>query len=211
VLKKKSKTPSMLNFVPESVSSEQMRMIRANLDQVLKDEPTLIMVSSPDELSQKPIITSFLAAAFAEQGKKTLVVDANVRKPSLHHLFQISNITGLVNIIVNEEKMRMSIQETNIPGLSVLPAGSLPVSASDLWVTSKLSKFADACRAGFDVVIFEAPSLQGVSDPHILSNHCDGIVLVIQGKQTKKEAALKTKESLLRLNKHILGVIYLER
>ncbi|WP_053361531.1 CpsD/CapB family tyrosine-protein kinase [Bacillus sp. FJAT-27251] len=208
MLKKKKESSFKLNFIPESISSEQMRIICANLGQFLKEETNLIMVSSPTEISQKPIITSFLAAAFAEQGKKILLVDANIRKPTLHDLFQISNITGLVNIIVNQEKMKMNIHETNIPGLSVLPAGSLPVSASDLWVASKFKRFEDACRTGFDVVIFEAPPLQGVSDAHTLSNSCDGIVLVIEGNRTKKEAALKTKESLLRSNKRVLGVIY---
>jgi protein-tyrosine kinase len=210
VLKKKRDSSLIFNFIPESISSEQIRMIRSNLDQTLPDEPALIMVSSPDKVEQKPVITSYLAAAFAEQGKKVLLVDANIRKPSLHQLFHVSNKTGLVNIIVNQEKMKMGIQETHIPGLSILTAGSLLVNASDLWVTSKLNRFTDACRAGFDVVVFETPALLGVSDPHILANQCDGIVLVIEGNKTKKEAALKTKESLLRLNKPVLGVIYQE-
>lgn len=208
MFRKKNKNKIPPHLIPESVSNEQTRMIRTNLDQVLQEGPTLVMVTSPDEMDQKPTISSNLAVAFAEQGKKVLLVDVNTVKPSLHRLFTISNTTGLTNVILNEEPLLMNCKETSTPGLFVLPVGALSISAAELWVTSKLKKIATSCREEFDLVIFEVPALLTVSDPLVLAKQCDGIILVVEGNKTKKEAALKAKEYLNRTNNHILGVIY---
>lgn len=208
--KTKHTTSLSPNLTSESLYNEEIRMIRANLDQVLMDGPVLIMMTSTDDVSQKSVISAQLAAAFAEQGKKVLLIDANIRKPSIHNFFHISNTTGLVNSIVNQEDLKMSIKETYFPGLSILPAGSLLIHTSEIWITSKLKRLEASCRAEFEVIIFEAPPFMAYSDAHILANHCDGIVLVVEGNKTKKETIFKTRESLLRSNKRILGVIYLD-
>jgi protein-tyrosine kinase len=208
VFRKKNKNKLAPHLIPDYMSTEQTRMIRTNLDLVLHEGPALVMVTSPDDMEQKPTISSNLAVAFAEQGKKVLLVDANIVKPSLHQLFNISDTIGLTNVIINEESLMMNTIETYIPGLHVLPIGALSINASELWVTSKLKKFAAACREEFDLVIFDVPALLTVSDPLVLANQCDGIILVVEHNKTKKEAALKTKEYLSRSNNHILGVIY---
>jgi protein-tyrosine kinase len=208
VFRKKNKNKLSPHLIPDSMSSEQTRMIRTNLDQILHEGAAMVMVTSPDEMEQKPTISSNLAVAFAEQGKRVLLVDSNIVKPSLHQLFNIADTNGLTNVIIHEEPLMLNCKETFVPGVFVLPVGTLSISASELWVTSKLKKFTSSCREAFDLVIFEVPSLLTVSDPLILANHCDGIILVVEANKTKKEAALRTKEYLSRSNNHILGVIY---
>lgn len=207
---KRNKRTNRLSFhlSTNPMSNEQIRMIRTNLDLVLDEGPALVLITSPEQNALKSTVTANLAIAFAEQGKKVLLVDANLENPTVHELFNISNETGFTNVILNEESLSMNMTMTKTPWLSVLPVGSLRFNASEFWITSKMKKFAEDCRTEFDIVIFEVPALLDVPDPLVLANQCDGIVLVVEEKKTKKEAALKTKEYLRRSNNQILGVIY---
>lgn len=197
-----------LKLNEESISTEQIRMIRTKIDQSSERKSTLFMLTSPHYEAEKSIISTKLAKSYAEQGKKVLLVDANIRNPSLHYWFQISNESGLTNVILNNEEIQLYYKETMVPGLVVLPAGPSPLNLSDVWVTSKIKDMISKCEAEFEVVIFEAPAFLTASDSQILANHCDGVILVVRANKTKKEDMLKTKEYLERTNNQIVGVIY---
>lgn len=192
----------------ESISKEQIRMIQVNIDQKLDSHSTSIMLTSPTDDGEKSIISSKLAISFAEQGKKVLLVDANLRNPSIHNWFQLRNQSGLTNIIVNEEEIQHHIKETLFPGLFVLPTGPNPLNLSDLWVTSKIKEMVRKVQLEYDVVIFEAPPFLTVSESQILVNQCDGVILVVKANKTKKADVLKTKDYLEKTSNIILGVIY---
>ncbi len=209
--KKRDETKRILQKLllhEDSISTEQIRMICTNLDSVSDSQSALFMVTSPCHEEEKSIISSKLAISFVEQGKKVLLVDANIRKPTLHNWFQITNGTGLTKVIENVENINLYIKETFIPGLFVLPTGPIPLNPSDVWVTSKIKELVSHCKLEFDVVIFEAPAFLTVSDSQILANQCDGVILVVKENKTKKEEVLMIKEQLARSNNQILGVIY---
>lgn len=197
-----------LQLNEESVSKEQIRMIRANIEQKFDRDSTSFMLTSPTQDGEKSIISSKLALSFAEQGKKVLLVDANLRKPTLHNWFKLNNQSGLTNVIMKEEDIQLHIKETLFPGLHVLPTGPIPINLSDIWITNKIKELARKCQSEFEIVIYEAPPFLTVSDSHILVNQCDGVILVVKANKTKKEETLKTKEYIERTSKRILGVIY---
>lgn len=120
----------------------------------------------------------------------------------------MQNNSGLTDVIVNEEEVKLHIRETYVPGLFILPTGPIPLTPSEIWVTSKMKKLVENCALEFDVVIFEAPPYLTAADSQILASHCDGVILVIKENKTKKEDVIKTKENLDRANNKILGVIY---
>ncbi|MEH6992347.1 CpsD/CapB family tyrosine-protein kinase [Neobacillus drentensis] len=195
-------------LMEESISKEQIRMIQVNIDQKLDCHSTSFMLTSPTDDGEKSIISSKLAISFAEQGKKVLLVDANLRNPSIHNWFQLTNQSGLTNVIVKEEDIQHHIKETLFPGLFVLPTGPNPLNLSDLWVTSKIKGLVRKVQLEYDVVIFEAPPFLNVSDSQILANQCDGVILVVKANKTKKADVLKTKDYLEKTSNSILGVIY---
>lgn len=211
VYRKRDETKKLmqrLQLNEESISTEQIRMIRTNIDQLSVNESVLLMITSPRNEEEKSIISSKLAIAFVEQRKKVLLVDANLRKPSLNNLFQIKNENGLTNVILDEENLALHIKETFVPGLFVLPTGPIPLKPTEVWITSKIKEFVARCQAEFDVVILEAPPFLTASDSHILANQCDGVILVVKENKTKKEDVLQTKDYLDRKNNRIVGVIY---
>lgn len=197
-----------LQLNEESVSKEQIRMIRANIESKLDRDSNSFMLTSPTQDGEKSIISSKLALSFAEQGKKVLLVDANLRKPTLHNWFNLDNETGLTNVITKEEDLHLHCKETLFPGLYLLPTGPIPLNLSDIWITKKINQLARKCQSEFEIVIYEAPPFLTVSDSHILVNQCDGVILVVRANKTKKEEALKTKEYIERTSQKILGVIY---
>ncbi|KON90213.1 hypothetical protein AF332_06690 [Sporosarcina globispora] len=198
----------MIHQNGQSICSEQIRMIRTYIDHLYDSESKLLMVTSPSDEGQKSIISSKLAIAFVEQGNRVLLADANIRSPSLHHWFQLKNENGFSNAIMHEENILLTINETLIPNLFVMPSGPIPLNPSEIWIASKIKEMTSICRTEFDVVIFEAPPILTASDSQVLANYCDGTILVVKENKTKKEDVLKTKMNLERKNSKILGVIY---
>ncbi|MRX55054.1 hypothetical protein HMPREF3291_23915 [Bacillus sp. HMSC76G11] len=198
------KLPLDENFI----STEQIRLIRSNIENTVKKESLVIMLTSPVNVADKPLIAAKLAIAYAEQNKKVLLADSNFRSPSVHELFNVSNITGLSDLILNGDAIDPFIKDTFINNLSVLTTGPNPYNLMELWVESKIENLIKKCGKSYDVVIIEAPPYLMVSESQILANYCDGVVLVIQEHKTEKEEIIKTKHYLERGNKNILGVIY---
>lgn len=206
--RKIKKYTKMVQQSGHSICSEQIRMICTYIDHLYDSESHLLMVTSPNEEDQKSIISSKLAIAFVAQGKKVLLVDANIRSPSLHHWFQLKNENGFTNAVRNVESLQLNSKETIINNLFIMPAGPIPSNPSDVWVASKIKDMTSCCRTEYDVVIFEAPPILSVSDSQVLASYCDGTILVLKENKTKKDDAFKAKRKLERKNSKILGVIY---
>ncbi|MDG5787891.1 CpsD/CapB family tyrosine-protein kinase [Evansella sp. AB-P1] len=205
----KTKMVRKLSLRDDLVSTEQIRMICSNIENVTKKEKTFMMITTPNHEEQKPLVSIKMAISFAEQGKNVLLVDANFRKPSLHDCFHFNNLTGLTHVIMKEEKLESCIQETFIHGLHLLPTGPIPTNPLDAWVSNRVSTIMNEWRQRYDIVIFESPPFLDVADAQIVSQYCDGVVLMMRENSTKKEEALLTKNYLERANQKILGVIYL--
>ncbi|SIS62967.1 CpsD/CapB family tyrosine-protein kinase [Salimicrobium flavidum] len=189
-------------------STEQVRIIRTHLEQESRVDGHCMMVTSSDDLKDKPLITAKLALSFAEQGKRTLLIDADVRKPILHEWFQVEGGEGWTDALMMKESPSQNIRKTFQPDLYVLPAGSGGHAPAKLWVEDKIQGIIRECRKEFDIVLFEAPSLLKAADPLVLMNHCDGVIMVVKSRLSHRESAIETKGLVERANKPLVGVIF---
>ncbi|MBB6446839.1 CpsD/CapB family tyrosine-protein kinase [Bacillus benzoevorans] len=212
MFKKKGKT-SLLRYLiaehkPQSPISEQYRTIRTNIDFSSLDQEIRSMVITSSEAGEgKSTTAANLAVVFAQAGKKVLLVDSDLRKPTIHHTFQVDNSYGLSNIILKQRTMAEAIQETKVDGLSVLTCGPVPPNPSEMLASKGMKEFLTEARQHFEMVILDAPPLLAVTDAQILANKCDGTVLVLRSGKTEKEHALKAMALLEAAKGKLLGVV----
>lgn len=193
---------------PKSPISEQYRTIRTNIEFSSIDEKIRsIMVTSSGPGEGKSTTTANLAVVFAQQGKRVLLIDADLRKPTVHYTFGITNTFGLTNVLTRQMELKDAIKTTNEELLHVLPSGPIPPNPAELLSSRGMKEFFEEAKDAYDMIIFDTPPVLAVTDAQILSNQCDGTVLVISSGRTEIEAAAKTKELLEAANGKILGVV----
>ena len=193
---------------PKSVVSEQFKTIRTNINFSMPDEDlkTLIITSStPGE--GKSTNSSNIAVVFAQSGKKVLLVDSDMRKPTAHHTFALKNVRGLSNLLTRQFTLEEVVNETKIPNLSVITSGPIPPNPAELLASQTMDRFIETALQQFDLVIFDAPPVLSVTDAQIMSNKCDGTILVVHSVKGQKDEVAKAKEMLDSSKANILGVI----
>ncbi|MGR9048626.1 CpsD/CapB family tyrosine-protein kinase [Halobacillus faecis] len=196
------------NENPKSPIAEQFRTIRTNLQFTTVDEDLeTMLVTSASPSEGKSITTANTATVFAQQGKKTLLIDADLRKPTVHYTFRVSNTSGLSNYLVGNEHVVQLARETDVENLDVITCGPIPPNPSELLGSRKMQQFIEEAKQTYDMVIFDTPPVLAVTDSQVLSNFVDGVLLVVRSKQTEKEAAVKAKETLEQAKANILGVV----
>lgn len=193
---------------PKSPISEQFRTVRTNLQFTSVDhELKTILVTSSGPSEGKSSSVSNLAVVYAQQGKKVLLVDADLRKPTAHYTFRLDNLTGLSNILVGETSMSEATSETDIANLDVISCGPIPPNPSELLGSKKMEQFIKDAGVSYDMILFDTPPVLAVADAQILSNICDGSLLVVRSKRTENELAQKSVDTLKSGKAKLLGTI----
>ncbi|MBU5210427.1 CpsD/CapB family tyrosine-protein kinase [Heyndrickxia oleronia] len=188
--------------------TEQYRLIRTNiLFSSVDKEIKTILITSPDPAEGKSTTSANLAIVLAQQGKNVLLVDADLRKASVHYSFNISNMNGLTNILTRMTTTSETISKTHIPNLEVLPSGPIPPNPSELLNSEAMEKVMKELKHRFDYIIFDTPPVLAVTDSQVLANKCDGVVMVVASGKTRKDRALQSKELLIKAKSQLLGVI----
>ncbi len=138
-----------------------------------------------------------LAAVFAQQQeKKVLLVDADLRKPTINQTFQVENVTGLTNVLVGNASLSETVQKTPIDNLYILTSGPTPPNPAELLSSKAMGDLISDIYEQFSLVIFDSPPLLAVADAQILANQTDGSVLVVLSGKTKTDTVLKAKDAL---------------
>ena len=203
-----SKRKLVAKFDPKSPISEQYRTIRTNiLYSSVDEEIRSLMVTSSGPGEGKSTTTANLAVVFAQQGKTVLLVDADLRKPTVHYTFKLTNTTGLTSILTNQIEIMKAVNKTDESNLYVLPSGPIPPNPSELLGSKAMQYFMEQALEEFDLIIFDTPPVLAVTDAQILGNLCQGSVLVVSSGKTEKDSLLKTKELLTATNGRLLGVV----
>jgi protein-tyrosine kinase len=193
---------------PRAAISEQYRTIRTNI-QFSSVDGTIqtIMVTSSGPAEGKSTTVANLAVVFAQQGKKVLLIDADLRKPTVHYTFQLSNNLGLTNVLTKQSSLENAVNSTHVENLTVLSSGPIPPNPAELLGSKAMDEMLSAAMELYDYVIFDTPPVLAVTDAQILANKCDGTILVVNSGKTAIEPALKSKELLLNSNAKVLGVV----
>ncbi|MCT3531831.1 CpsD/CapB family tyrosine-protein kinase [Latilactobacillus curvatus] len=194
---------------PTSVIAEQFRTVRTNIqfssiDQKLRS----VVFTSAGPLQGKSTVSANVAVTWADQGVDVLLVDADMRRPTVHQTFQVPNKRGLTSLLTDETfDLTNTIQKTPVDHLFVLPCGVVPPNPSELLNTKKMDKLIQELTKHFDLVIFDVPPVISVTDAQILASKVDGTILVVPQGIVEKGSVAKTKELLEVVNARILGTI----
>lgn len=168
-----------------------------------------ILVSSSIPKEGKTTLSANLAYVMAQTGKKVLLVDADLRRPTVHRTFNLNNDQGLATLIAEEETIQFEemVQFNQDLNLYFLPSGLPPPNPSELLGSAKMQAIVETFHQHFDFVIYDAPSLGSVTDPQILAAFIDGLVLVVRRGYVSKAKVHAAITSLQNLNTIILGYV----
>jgi capsular exopolysaccharide synthesis family protein len=185
---------------------EAFRILRTNIRFANVDNAArTLLVTSPRPGEGKTSVATNLGVVMAQNGLKVLLVDADLRRSQLHHVFDMPNPTGLTSLLLDDAERQQCIIETDIPNLCVLPSGPLPPNPSELLGSQRMAQLIREFQAFADVVLFDVPSVLACADAMVLASQVDGVVLVIDGRSTRREAAIQALEMLHNVEAKVLG------
>ena len=196
-------------FNPKSPISEQYRTIRTNIQfsMVDKELKTLACTSAMPRDGKSTTIAN-LAVTIAQQGQQVLLVDADLRKPTVHQIMEVKNQYGLTSLLTKKESPKTAILPTQrANNLHILPSGPIPPNPSELLGSKVMEDLILELSKIYDLILFDTPPVLAVTDAQILGSRCDGVIIVIRCHQTEKKDLVKAKELLDRTNVNVIGVI----
>ncbi|ASW42420.1 CpsD/CapB family tyrosine-protein kinase [Clostridium isatidis] len=192
---------------PKSIAAESYRTLRTNIQYSSFDkEYKIIMVTSSEPGEGKSTTAGNLALSFAQDGKRVLLIDCDLRKPSLHKKFKISNLVGLSDVLIGKEDLKTALHRYN-ENLVVLTSGKLPPNPSEMLSSKAMSNLLKELKNVFDYIILDTPPVQAVTDSQILSTKADGTILVIRAEKTKKDSVQNALGLLKKVNANIIGTV----
>ncbi|NLM35208.1 MAG: CpsD/CapB family tyrosine-protein kinase [Clostridiales bacterium] len=194
---------------PKSRAAEAFRTLRTNIQFSGLDESlNSIVVTSSGPSEGKSTVLINLAITIAQSGKNVLVVDCDLRRPTVHKKLGLPNSEGLTNILIQEKKDYNDIVlTTKIPNLSAITSGPTPPNPAELLGTKRMKNLVNQLINSYDMVLIDAPPVIAVTDAQILATIADGTLIVTSYGATEKFGLVKTKELLDKVGAKILGVV----
>ncbi len=192
---------------PRSPAAEAYRTLRTNIQFSSLDKPlhTLLTTSTaPDEGKSTTIAN--LAVTMAQAEQRVVLVDCDLRRPSLHMMFGLSNDEGLTSLML-QESSGIPAQKTEVPGLLVLTSGPLPPRPADILGSKRMEAVIAQLREQADIVLFDTPPINAVTDAAVLATKVDGVLLVFRAGSTKRDRAREARRLLEKVNANVVGVV----
>ena len=197
---------------PKSPISEQYRTIRTNLEFTsIGQKLQMITVTSASNGEGKSTTAANLAVVYAQLGKRVLLIDCDLRKPTAQLTFNLSSQSGLSTILVGRSSLDRAIQQTGVERLSLLTAGPIPPNPTELVASEQMVVLLEEVRRQYDIVILDAPPMMQVADARLLAKVADGTILVIGCENSDRQLVVKAKEQLERTGTHMLGLVLNKR
>jgi len=193
---------------PQSPVSEQFRTIRTNIMYSSVDKPIRsVLFTSAVAGAGKSTIASNVAIAYAQAGKKTLLLDGDLRRPTCHYTFGASNQKGLSTAAVNDVSAEELVVRTEFDMLDLITSGPIPPNPSELLSSRKLSQFTETLKFQYEMIIMDSPPLLSVTDAQILSKSADGVILITDVENNNRNHLLEAKDLLNKADANIIGLV----
>lgn len=195
---------------PSSPIAEQYRTIRTNIQFASSTDAQVktLVVTSAGPGEGKSTTSANLAVVFAKSGHRVLLVDADMRKPTVFKTFNLNNSKGLSTVLSTTTGILEAAQKTVIENLSILTSGPNPPNPSELLGSARMNQVMEEAKNLYDIVIFDMPPIIAVTDAQIMASRSDGTILVVREKISRKESLTKAKELLHLVKARVLGVVY---
>jgi capsular exopolysaccharide synthesis family protein len=198
----------IVDLNPKSPISEAYRTLRTNIAfSGIDSEIRTIMITSARAGEGKTTTAANLAAAYAQADKEVILVDADLRKPMLHYLFNVSNRGGLSSILANQYGVRELIRDTHIHNLSVITSGPIPPNPSEMLASNRMGQLLQELSEIYDVVIIDSAPALAITDAQVVAAKCDGVLLVVDSGKVKKDLARKVMANMEHVKARVLGVV----
>jgi capsular exopolysaccharide synthesis family protein len=190
---------------PRSAAAEAYRTLSTNIQfSSLDREIRSLLVTSVGADEGKSVVLANLAITMAESGRRVVILDCDLRRPSLHTIFQLPDQPGLTSMML-DESMAPPLHATATENVSLIPAGLLPPNPAELISSERFGRALAAIGALADIVLVDAPPITAVADATILATRVDGVLLVVDSGRTRRDAARRAKQQLDRVGARVLG------
>lgn len=196
-----------VNARPRSTVAEALRSVRTNILFRLPDRPQRrLLITSAAPREGKSFVSSNLATIIAMTGSRVLLIDADLRRPSQHKLFQTDNDVGLSSVLVGDLSLSEAVQRTHVPGLDLMTSGPRPPNPAELLGSEVMQRLLDSIKA-YDFIMIDSPPIGAVADPLILSRSTHGVLMVVESNKTDRDQVVQSRSRLSEMNANILGAI----
>lgn len=194
---------------PRSAAAEAYRTLRTNLMFTSVEKPiTTLAVTSPSGSDDKSLVLANLAVTFAQAGNKTIIVDADLRRPSQHDIWGVSNERGLTTMMLDSAAMgNPPLVETSVPDLMILPSGILPPVPADVLSSQRMNDVIGVLKARAHYLLFDSAPVMIASDAALLGNKLDGVILVVRAGHTRRDHTGQARAILERVHVRVLGAV----
>ena len=199
----------MLSTTPNP-AAESYRMLRTNLQFASVDRPLkMLLITSPAPGEGKSLTAANLAAAYTRAGKRVVLVDADLHRPSQQRFFRLRNNVGLT-LALFDDKMGLEglMQDSGLPGLRIMTTGPLPPNPAELLGSRRMQEILGRLRDQADIVIIDSPPVSAVSDALILASQADGVLLIVKSGKTSRTVAKKALSTLRQAKTQLVGAVY---
>ncbi|MBC8002437.1 MAG: polysaccharide biosynthesis tyrosine autokinase, partial [Opitutaceae bacterium] len=199
---------SLLDEGPESPHAEAYRVLRTNILFSRKDDTlNTVTVISGGAGEGKSTTLFNLATVFAQNGSRVLVVDSDLRRPSIHKVLRLSNTIGLTNYLLRQNTLEQVIQTTGLTNLDFLPSGKLPSSSMGILSSPQMREMIQELKRRYDFVFFDSPPIMGVSDAQVLASEVDMVLQVIQYRRYPQQMTIRTKQMIQKAGGNLMGLV----
>jgi succinoglycan biosynthesis transport protein ExoP len=202
-------TPDLVvHQAPLSGPAEAARALRTNIQFLSPDKPfKKLLVTSAGPSEGKTTVAVSLAIAMAQADQRVLLVDCDLRRPRVHRVFGKKNDIGLTVALLGDDVLTDSLLPTDIPNLSVLPAGPIPPNPAELLQSDRFARVVADLSERFDRIIFDSPPVVPVTDAAVLATQVDATILVLRAHGTNRDLALQGKRALLGVGGNLVGAV----
>lgn len=195
-----------VHAVPRSNVAEAIRSVRTNLLFSGHGPLNRLLITSALPQEGKSFLTSNLSVLIAATGSRLLVIDADLRRPNLHKLFELENIQGLSTILAGIATLEECVIHTHVPNLDILLAGPTPPNPAELLGSERMTELLDSIT-GYDMILIDSPPVNVVADPLMLSSLVDGVLVIIEANATSRSLVARTRDLLMEVNANVLGAV----
>lgn len=193
---------------PKSPISEQYRTIRTNIQFSSIDEKIkTLLITSSEPGAGKSMTAANLAIVYAQQGIKTLLIDADMRKPTMHFTFRLDNLAGLSNALVDGLSFNSVVTSSDVDNLNIISSGPVPPNPSELLASKQFEKFLDEATHMYEMIIIDSPPILAVTDSQILATKVDGVIVVARSTQTETTQLEESVDLIGKVKGNIIGTV----